>query len=83
MILLQINQTKYGKNRESLMKFLSKKGIQTRPAWSPIHLQKPYKKCQSFLVEKTIKLVENSLCLPSSTNISDDNIYEVINHLRH
>ena len=38
---------------------------------------------KSFLVEKTIKLVENSLCLPSSTNISDDNIYEVINHLRH
>ena len=72
---------KYGKGREGLMKDLGENGVQTRPAWAPIHLQLPYKKYQSYNIQKTEKLVNSSLCLPSSTNISDSNLQKVISCL--
>ena len=81
MTLLQINEKIYGKGREGLMKDLGENGVQTRPAWAPIHLQLPYKKYQSYNIQKTEKLVNSSLCLPSSTNISDSNLQKVISCL--
>ena len=79
--LLQINKKHYGENREELMLRLSKNNIQTRPAWSPIHLQKPYYDCQSYKIEKSIELINNSLCIPSSTSLSKKDIQKVIKHL--
>ena len=81
MILLQINKKHYGENREELMLRLNENNIQTRPAWSPIHLQKPYYDCQSYKIEKSIELINNSLCIPSSTNLSKKDIQKVIKHL--
>ena len=78
MILLQIDEKNYGKDREGLMKVFSDNGVQARPAWAPIHLQKPYKNYQSFNIQKTKQLVNNSLCIPSSTNISTKNLDKVI-----
>ena len=78
MILLQIDEKTYGKDREGLMKVFSDNGVQARPAWAPIHLQKPYKNYQSFNIQKTKQLVNNSLCIPSSTNISTKNLDKVI-----
>jgi len=81
MILLQIDKNTYGDGREKLMHRLDANNIQTRPAWAPIHLQKPYQSCQTYRIEKAEELVKNSLCLPSSTNLSDENINNVIAHL--
>ena len=82
MILLQINKEKYGEGKEELMERLNKNKIQTRPAWSPIHLQKPYLKCQKYRIDLASKLVEESLCIPSSTNISDEDLDLVIENLK-
>ena len=79
--LLQIDSEIYGEDRETLMQRLEQKGIQTRPVWKLNHLQKPYRDCQSYKIEKAEELVNNSLCLPSSTNLSDDEIYKVIDTL--
>jgi aminotransferase in exopolysaccharide biosynthesis len=81
MNLLQINSEIYGEDREDLMHRLDVNNIQTRPAWAPIHLQKPYQVCQTYRVEKAEELVENSLCLPSSTNLSDEDLANVIAQL--
>ena len=81
MILLQIDNKTYGEDREELMQRLDASNIQTRPAWAPIHLQKPYQSCQTYRVEKAEELVENSLCLPSSTNLSDEDLANVIAQL--
>ena len=45
------------------------------------HLQKPYKNCQNYKVNQAEELVRNSLCLPSSTNLSDEDINRVIAQL--
>jgi perosamine synthetase len=81
MVILQIDKDVYGESREELMSRLNKKNIQTRPAWSPIHLQKPYQTCQTYCIENAQQLVDISLCLPSSTNLTNSELVEVINAL--
>tara|TARA_X000000950_G_scaffold277437_1_gene366851 strand:- start:12178 stop:13335 length:1158 start_codon:yes stop_codon:yes gene_type:complete len=82
MTTLRINKESYGIDREQVMKFLQDKSIQTRPVWAPIHLQKPYSHFQRFKIEKCEKLVESSLCLPSSTGIEDDDLNYIIDSLK-
>ena len=79
--LLKIDTDIYTDDREILMKRLEEKGIQTRPVWKLNHEQKPYKEFQSYRIENAKKLVENSLCLPSSSNLTNENIEKIINQL--
>jgi len=81
MILLQIDKKTYGEDKEELMQRLDANNIQTRPAWAPIHMQKPYRNCQTYRIDRAEELVLISLCLPSSTNLSDKNLNKVIAHL--
>ena len=81
MILLQIDKKVCGEDREELMHRMNANNIQTRPAWAPIHLQKPYRSCQTYHVERAEELVGISLCLPSSTNLSDSDLLKVITNL--
>jgi len=77
--ILKIEKQIFGEDRETLMTRLEKNGIQTRPVWYLNHMQKPYEHCQTYKIEKAIKLLANSLCLPSSSNLSDEDLKKVIN----
>ena len=81
MNLLQIDSKVYGEDRESLMKKLEKNGIQTRPVWKLNHEQRPYNNCQHYKMENAKKLVENSLCLPSSSNLTNENLNKIVSQL--
>ena len=81
MILLQIDKKTYGEDREKLMHRLDLNNVQTRPAWAPIHMQKSYRNCQTYRIDRAEELVLISLCLPSSTNLSDKDLNKVIAHL--
>ena len=79
--ILQIDTTVYNDGRENIMKKLEESGIQTRPVWKLNHDQKPYKDYQHYKIENAKKLVENSLCLPSSSNLSSNDFNNIINCL--
>ena len=79
--LLKIDSKVYNQDREVLMKRLEGNGIQTRPVWKLNHEQKPYKDYQHFKVEKAKELVKNSLCLPSSANLSNENLNKIVSVL--
>ena len=81
MNLLRIDSKIYGEDLEELMRRLKNKNIQTRPVWVLNHKQKPYRNCQGNKAEKAEELVNNSLCLPSSSNLTDDDIKNVFTHL--
>ena len=81
MNLVQIDSNKYGMDRETLMSYLKSKGIQTRPVWALNHLQKPFKKSQSYKIDKAEELVDNSLCIPSSNGLTEIDIDNVIGAL--
>ena len=82
MVLLKIDDKIYKRDREELMSLFSSNGIQTRPAWAPIHLQKPYSNYQNYKITLANELVDKSLCIPASTNINLDNMNEVVNVLK-
>ena len=76
--LLKIDTDIYTDDRESLMEKLEENGIQTRPVWAFNHEQNPYIYCQNYKIEKAEELVEQSLCLPSSSNLKESEIQKVI-----
>ena len=76
--LLQIDSKGYNIECEVLMKRLEEHGIQARPVWKLNHEQKPYKDCQYYKVEKAKKLVKKSLCLPSSSNLSNEDLNKIV-----
>ena len=81
MNLLQINFEQYGVDREMLMKKLEKNGIQSRPVWRLNHLQKPFVNFKSYNIKFATDLVNNSLCIPSSVNITTKDFDKIINTL--
>jgi perosamine synthetase len=81
MNLIQIDRKIYHLDRESLMKNFANNGIQTRPVWGLNHLQKPYQKFQSHQIEMSENLAKNSLCLPSSSRLKNEDIKTVITQL--
>ena len=56
--------------KKNLIKFLEKKGIETRSVWYPNHLQKPFKRYQNTNLNNSMKVFNEGLCLPSSFNLS-------------
>lgn len=75
---LQIDEDKYGMNREELLDLLLENGIQTRPAWHPNHMQKPYKDHQIYKIEKTVELWGKTLNIPCSVSLQDKDIDRIV-----
>lgn len=81
MYALQIDRTAYGMDREALMQRLGEQGIQTRPVWQLNHLQRPYHDCQRYRIEKAPDLLEQTLNIPCSVDITESQIGRVIEAL--
>jgi len=82
MYALQIDKAAYGRDREELMQFLGTKGVQTRPVWYPNHLQKPYKDCQTYRIEKANVLLERTLNIPCSVGLELNHVQRICEYLR-
>ena len=79
--LLQVDLVLYGRERDTIMNRMKDHRVQTRPIWKLNHLQKPYRNCQTDRIEKALELVNKSVCLPSSTNLRDDEMKKIIHIL--
>ena len=62
-------------------KFISK-NIEVKFVWFPCHLQKQFKKYQNFNISNSLKLVRNSLLLPSSSDLSKKEINNILKVLK-
>lgn len=60
------------KTREDLRLALETENIESRPLWKPMHLQPVFKKHPYYGGVIAEKLFENGLCLPSGSNLSDE-----------
>lgn len=61
-----------GINRETLRLALEAENIESRPLWKPMHLQPIFEKYPYYGNEIAETLFENGLCLPSGSNLTDD-----------
>ena len=68
-------------SRTQLIKKFIKNNIQVRPVWKLNHLQEPYKNYQTYKIENSLKLIKNSICLPSSQNLDKEDLNRIINTL--
>jgi aminotransferase in exopolysaccharide biosynthesis len=82
MYALQIDKSVYGKDREQLMDYLTENKIQTRPVWHLNHLQKPYKTCQNYKIEKANELIKKTINIPCSVNLKKLETEYIIKLLR-
>ena len=69
-------------SKEQIIDALEDKNIEARPVWKPMHLQPLFKGCDYYPFSESVsisdKLFENGLCLPSGSNLSEDDQNRVI-----
>lgn len=61
-----------GKTREDLRLALENVNIESRPLWKPMHLQPVFEKYPYYGNKIAETLFENGLCLPSGSNMTND-----------
>lgn len=61
-----------GVTREDLRLGLQDQGIESRPLWKPMHMQPVFASSPYYGEANAEKLFEIGLCLPSGSNLSDD-----------
>lgn len=77
---LYINE-KYILNRDTVIEYLMKNNIQTRPIWGLISNQIPYKEEYKYEIINAEEYLKHVINLPCSSNLSKDDVYYIINCL--
>src|SRR4030042_4452588 len=67
-----------GKTREDIRLGLEKENIESRPLWKPLHIQPVFLSCPSYINDVSYNLFVNGLCLPSGSNLSDDDLNRIL-----
>jgi dTDP-4-amino-4,6-dideoxygalactose transaminase len=67
-----INPGKVNVSRYVIQEELEKVNVESRPLWKPMHLQPVFEKHPAYLNGVSEKLFEIGLCLPSGSNLSDE-----------
>lgn len=80
--LVKVKKFTNSKNLSECIKFLHKNKINVRPIWHLNHLQKYLNKFQKYEIINAPKIVKNSFCLPSSSQLSDNELKYVAKILR-
>ncbi|WP_343686358.1 DegT/DnrJ/EryC1/StrS family aminotransferase [Chryseobacterium gleum] len=70
--VITIDSTKTSKSREDLRLAFLEDNIESRPIWKPMHLQPVFEDAPYYGGKVAETLFENSLCLPSGSNLSDE-----------
>jgi len=77
-----VDKAVFGKDSRALMKSLAVAGIQSRPLWCPLYKLAPFKDCYAFKIAVVDRLYEQALSLPSSVNLSAEDLQRVIKAIK-
>lgn len=61
-----------GLTREEIRLAMDEENIETRPLWKPMHQQPIFATSKNYLNGVSDKLFENGLCLPSGSNLTEE-----------
>ena len=64
--------------REQIRIALLNDDIESRPLWKPMHLQPVFKTCLSFKNNVSETLFQKGLCLPSGSNLNENDLNRII-----
>jgi len=77
-----IDAETFGCTRDELIRHLDAAGIESRPVWKPMQLQKLYAGCECIGGEVSRDLNARGICLPSSSSLSAEEQAIVIARVR-
>ena len=69
-------------NNEKIRLELQKNNIESRPLWKPMHLQPVFNTYQALTNGVSEDLFNRGLCLPSGSNMSEQNLNRVVNIIK-
>ena len=72
-----------GITREDVRLVLERENIESRPLWKPLHLQPVFEQFPYYGGSVAESLFEQGLCLPSGSNLSDQEFERVLEVLQH
>ncbi len=72
----------FGADREYIRLQLAKQQIEARPVWKPLHLQPVFSECECIGGEVGEDLFLRGLCLPSGSNLTDEDLARVISAIK-
>ncbi len=78
---LLIDHKKTGTTSHELQLALENVNIETRPLWKPMHLQPVFSKYPSFINGLSEKLFSKGVCLPSGSNLYDEDREVILKQL--
>lgn len=70
-----------GLTREEIRLSMENENIETRPLWKPMHQQPVFASSKNYLNGVSDKLFENGLCLPSGSNLSEEEFERIFSCL--
>jgi dTDP-4-amino-4,6-dideoxygalactose transaminase len=70
-----------GLTREIVRLALDAENIESRPLWKPMHQQPVFANCKSYVNGVSDKLFEDGLCLPSGSNLTDEEFGRIFESL--
>jgi dTDP-4-amino-4,6-dideoxygalactose transaminase len=79
---LTVNPAAGGSDRETIRTHLESLNIEARPVWKPMHLQPLYSGYEVVGGEVADGLFEFGLCLPSGSNLKDEEKHRVVAAVR-
>jgi dTDP-4-amino-4,6-dideoxygalactose transaminase len=71
-----------GRTREDLRMHFERNNIESRPLWKPMHLQPVFAHCPACTDGTSEHLFNTGLCLPSSSNITDEERQTVVEEIQ-
>lgn len=77
-----IDKHLFGHSRDELLQILDAAGVEARPVWKPMHLQKLYEGCLRYGGEIAEDLFARGICLPSSSSLTATEQTYVVNVVR-
>ena len=72
----------FGASREDIRLALERENIESRPVWKPMHLQPAYAGCRVRGGALAERLFRDGLCLPSGSNLSEDELKRIVEVIR-
>jgi pyridoxal phosphate-dependent aminotransferase EpsN len=77
-----IDESRFGCSRDALIRDLDAAGIESRPVWKPMHLQRLFSSCEVYGGSVARDLYERGICLPSSSSLTLADQARVIDAVR-
>lgn len=77
-----IDGSVFGCSRDDLIRLLDANGVEARPVWKPMHLQRLFSGCECYGGDVARDLFERGICLPSSSSLSAADQDHVIHQVK-